>query len=333
MKYILKPKDNLNNILAPIEQDLKELETLLKKSLLSENYYLDELIKYVINSGGKRLRPALVFLFAKALNKGAVSEQHCALAQASEMIHTASLIHDDVIDEADIRRGLLTVGKKWNYKTAVISGDFILARALMQLVFVGNTVTEIFAKTINDLCIGEIQQGNQNYKIISFEDYIEKSTRKTAKLFVACSHSVAVSSSGITEKEINASKEYALNFGIAFQIIDDVLNFSQSKKEIGKPAGNDLKNGILTAPVLYALEEYEEKKDSTLKNLITNKIQKEKYFELALNLILNTQGIEKSKQLAQNYVNKAIKSLEVLEDSVYKQALIDFAVYNIERKL
>lgn len=330
-KITYKAESKLSAILKPVEEDLKQLENKLLEDFASGNSRLDEITRYVTKTEGKRLRPALVFLFAKALNKGLLSYNHLCLAEAVEMVHTASLIHDDVIDEAETRRGFLTVGKKWNYKTAVIVGDFILARSLIKLVLAGGIATELFANTLNELCIGEIQQGDQKFKIISFEDYIKKSERKTARLFVAGAECAASITSGTNNLIIKAVRDYSLNFGIAFQIMDDILNFTGSGKKVGKPAGNDLKNGILTAPVLFALEEYADNNDITLKKLINNKFKNKKEFNQAMNLVLKSDGIQKSKDLAGSYIGEAIKALDVMEDNIYKKALIDLAIYTLKR--
>jgi len=331
-KITNRAENKLNDLLKPVEEDLNRLEMKLSESLTSGNTRLDEIIGYVTKTGGKRLRPALVFLFAKALNNGFLSSNHFYLGEAVEMVHTASLIHDDVIDEAETRRGFLTVGKKWNYRTAVIVGDFILARSLTKLVSVGGVATELFANTLNELCIGEIQQGDQKFKIISFEDYIKKSERKTAKLFVAGAECAAAITPGANNVIIKAVRDYSLNFGIAFQIMDDILNFTGSREKLGKPAGNDLKNGILTAPVLFALQEFEKNNDLTFKKLINNKLKGKKDFNLAMNLVLKSNGIQKSRDLAETYIEEAVKALDVMEDNICKTALIDLAVYTLKRE-
>lgn len=331
-KFTNKTQNRLNDILKPVEEDLNQLEIKLSENLTSGNAQLDAITEYVIKTGGKRLRPALVFLFAKALNNGFLSSNHFYLGEAVEMVHTASLIHDDVIDEAETRRNFLTIGKKWNYRTAVIVGDFILARSLTKLVSVGGIATELFANTLNELCIGEIQQGEQKFKIISFEDYIKKSERKTAKLFAAGAECAAAITPDSNNVIIKAVRDYSLNFGIAFQIMDDILNFTGSYKKVGKPDGNDLKNGILTAPVLFALEEFEKKNDSTLKKLINNKLKGNKDFNKAMNIVLNSNGIQKSRELTEYYIEEAVKALDVMENNIYKKALIDLAVYTLKRE-
>jgi len=326
-----KKQNRLNEVLKPVEKDLGNLEINLLESLSSGNLPFDEIVKYVIKAGGKRLRPAMVFLLARALNKGKLSKNCFFLGEALEMVHTASLIHDDVIDEAETRRGFLTVGKKWNYRTAVIIGDFILSRALIKLVMVGGLATELFANTLNELCIGEIQQGDQKCKRIPFEDYIKKSERKTAKLFVAGAECVAAITPNSNNLINKAVREYALNFGIAFQIMDDILNFTGNQKTVGKPAGNDLKNGILTAPVLFALEELEKNNDNSLKKLINNRLRGKNDLNNAVDIIMKTNGIEKAKELTASFIEKAVNSLDIMEDSEYKEALIDLAIYTLKR--
>jgi len=308
------------------------LEKKLITNLAGNNAIIEKIMGYIIHAGGKRLRPAVSFLFAKALNNGCLSSSHFSLGQALEMIHTATLMHDDVIDEAETRRGLLTVGKKWGDKTAIISGDYLLARSLMQLAGLkNNSVVKIFATAMNDVCEGEIQQNSQN-GLISFDEYIEKSKRKTAALFAAGTQSAAVLTPNVNNLTVKAAGEYALNFGIAFQIVDDVLNFTSDKDETGKPAVVDFKNGIITAPVLFAIQEYEERGDLTLKNLVIKQSENEDEFNNCLNLILNSSGIQKAKELAFYYADLAKKSLDVIEDSIYKEALSDLTAYIIERR-
>jgi geranylgeranyl pyrophosphate synthase len=330
-KQFQKNNSGLENILKLIEKDLSSLNSELIKSLVSGNPHLDDVINYVFKSGGKRLRPALVILFAKALNKGNLSSYHFQLAEVVEMIHTASLLHDDVVDNAETRRGILTAGKKWNSKTAVLSGDYILAGALEKLVTVNSSVVKIYAETLSQLCQGEIFQENQSYKLISIEEYIKKSERKTARLFIAGVESVAITTQMINDNLIKASKDYALNYGIAFQIMDDIQNLVCDKNKTGKPAGLDLKNGIITAPVIFAVEEYEKNNENKLNNFIYTKFRKEKDLKEAVKLITNSSGIEKSLIMVDEYINKAVYSIFPLEDSKFKQALIDMAFVVKER--
>jgi all-trans-nonaprenyl-diphosphate synthase len=326
-------KSGLSQIFEPVSLELSVFDKKLIESLSCSSIVLNEITKYVIESGGKRLRPAVTFLIAKALNKGILPAEHFQIGLALEMIHTATLVHDDVIDKAETRRGNKTVQNIWNDKVAIAAGDYLLSKALARLASVNNNlVIDIFAKIMGEICEGEIDQNAQNYKLISVEQYIKKSSGKTAKLFVAGAESAAVLTPNTNNLIINASREYALNFGIAFQIIDDILNFTSNSEEFGKPVGIDLQNGILTAPVIFALKEYEEKQDTTLKNLINKQLKTESDFNLALELILNSKGIEKSKELAVFYASYARKSLDLFENNPYKKSLSDLITFILERK-
>jgi len=326
-----KPLKKLDRILKPIEKEISLLEDHLRGNLFSGNTELDKLVSYFFKSGGKRLRPAIIILFGKATNKGYLPVNNFELALAVEMIHTASLIHDDVIDDSETRRGILTLNKKWGSKTAVITGDYILSRALGKLTSLNILAVQMFSETLNELCVGEILQKNQSYKITGIDEYINKSEKKTAKLFMAGTECAASLMPETNNLVINAARGYSLNFGIAFQIVDDILNFTGKHQKVGKPMGNDLKHGILTAPVIYAVQEYEQKGDFTLRKLIENKFRQEKDFKKALKLIMESEGIKKAIKLAEKYAQKAISSLDVIENNSYKQALIDLANYTADR--
>lgn len=330
---ISQNKSDLFQIFESVSLELSILDKKLIENLSCSSEVLNKITKYIIEAGGKRLRPAVTFLMAKALNKGVVSSEHFQIGLALEMIHTATLIHDDVIDEAETRRGNKTVHKIWNDKIAIAAGDYLLAKALTRLASVNsNQVIEIFANVMGEICEGEIEQNAQNYKFITLDQYIDKSARKTAKLFVAGAESAATITPAADNVVIKAAREYALNFGIAFQIVDDILNFTSSSEEFGKPVGIDLQNGILTAPVIYALEEYKEKQDFRLESLIQNKLENEAEFNLALDLVLNSNGIEKAKDLAICYAKSARDSINTFDDNSYRDSLLDLVSFVLNRK-
>ena len=294
---------------------------------------MNKITGYVFSGGGKRLRPALCFLFAKALNNNVISSAHTHSGIAIELIHTATLIHDDVIDETKIRRGRETVHQMWDNKTAIIAGDFLLAKALVNLAHTNNpTVIELFANIMNEICVGEMQQSLQNYASVSIQEYIEKSKQKTAMLFIAAAKSAALLTPDIDNEVISAVEAYALNFGISFQIVDDILNFTSSEANSGKPSGIDLKNGIITAPALFALEEYELKGDSRLKELIQSQFTEEETFNRAMELIFHTNGISRAQDLARYYADLANKSLEIIYDNHCKNSLQNLLTFVLERK-
>lgn len=310
--------NDLSIVLKPVQAELYLFDDELFNCLNNQNYYLDKILKHIINSGGKRLRPAMVFLIAKALNNSMICDAQTKLAFSLELIHTATLIHDDVVDEAEERRNSATINALWGDKTAIIAGDYLLSKALNLLMQLENReVVEIFSNNLSEICIGEIQQLSTSSKRPSFEEYIEKSKRKTALLFSSGAKSSAILSNS-DEEIITAMNNFALNFGISFQIVDDVLNFSPNT---GKPAGLDLKNGIYTAPVIFAMEE-----NSQIEMLI-----EEQEIEKVLQIINESKALKKSKDLAIKYANSAIKELQVLKPSIYKASLVELANYNIQR--
>lgn len=333
IKQFSEDQIKLSDILRPVSTELNLLEKKLIEDLSDNNPLLNKIVQYVIQAGGKRLRPAVSFLIAKSLNKGYLSSNHFQLGQAIELIHTATLVHDDILDETETRRNRLTVNKKWDNKTAIIAGDFLLSKSLIKLAAVKNySVIEIFANIMSEICEGEIQQKLQNYQNTSFDQYIEKSKRKTANLFIAGAECAAILTPEVDNLTIKSARDYALNFGIAFQIVDDILNFTSTEDEFGKPVGIDLKDGIVTAPVIFAIEEYEKNGDFTLSRLIKQEFQDENNFKSALDLVLKSNGIERAKDLACYYANIADKSLAAIEDNPYKQTLKDLASYIIDRK-
>ncbi|MDD3150853.1 MAG: polyprenyl synthetase family protein [Candidatus Gastranaerophilales bacterium] len=306
-------KVNLTDILKPIEAELRLLEEKIAAGTSSENFLLSQITGYIFQSGGKKLRPAICFLIGKLFNNEILSKEHFELGKAIEIIHTATLIHDDFIDDADLRRGNITVNKKWNAKMAVIAGDFLLAKALHSLALIkNNRIVEIFATAMNDICEGEIQQNSQINEIITMDEYIEKSKRKTAILFLAGAESAAILIPNTENEQISAVRNYALNFGIGFQIIDDLLNFIPGQKSY-KSLKIDLINGIYTAPVLFALQE----NNSLLSALEAKNI------DYAVEIINKSDGFAKTIKLANKYLNNAEISLQNLPDTQSKQALIN----------
>lgn len=292
---------SLKNILEPIKSDLIKTKELITQSILGDSLFSTFAD---ISLEGKKLRPALAILTHKMLSQKENLNLY-NLASAIELIHIASLIHDDIIDDATQRRLAPSLNALKGNKTAVIAGDFILAKALNLLAKINNpNIISIFANSMENLCKGEILQKESLWQIPTLDNYIEKSKNKTANLFIAAMSSGAI----LSNSENKAIEEYALNFGIAFQVKDDLLNIETDL--------SDFKNGIFTLAAIFTIEEKPFLKDNldNIKNEITQ------------NAIIRT------KEIVESYTNKAIKALESFEDSSYKQALIEIAKYNIERK-
>ncbi|KAK3841891.1 MAG: solanesyl pyrophosphate synthase [Linnemannia gamsii] len=258
------------------------------------------------------------------------------LGEIVEMIHTASLLHDDVIDLADKRRNLLSANESFGNKMAVLGGDFLLARASIALARLRNhEVTELISTVIANLVEGEFMQlrngqvengRNRNGSMTTFEYYMEKTYMKTASLISKSCRSSAVLG-GATDEVCDIAYIYGKNIGLAFQLVDDMLDFTVTSDEFGKPAGADLKLGLATAPVLFAWEEYPE-----LGKLIKRNFDQEGDVELAWELVLKSQGLAQTRMLAQSHCQKAISALSQLPDSQAKTALIQLTEKVLDRK-
>ncbi len=313
---------SLKTILNPIDNDLNCFDSSLIESLNTNNNFINELSNQIIKSGGKRIRPAIAFLVSKNLDNNSPKINN--IAKAIELIHTATLIHDDIIDEASTRRGVETTNKLFGSKIAVVMGDFFLSTALKELAAVENPqIISIFSDYMKEVCEGEIQQTSSQGEFLSIDEYLEKSKRKTALLFAASAQSAAIIS---TENKslIKAVTEFALNLGIAFQITDDILNFTTCKKD--KPKGNDILSGIYTAPIIYAVE-YHQDKLKKLLNVESEELKLNKIIEL----INEAEGIEKSKKLAVDYAQKAYSSIDLLPLNDYNKSLKNLIDYILQR--
>ncbi|OGI18906.1 MAG: hypothetical protein A3B68_06705 [Candidatus Melainabacteria bacterium RIFCSPHIGHO2_02_FULL_34_12] len=313
-----------------ISNELSIVEENLISKLPAKSILLKEIISYIFSSGGKRIRPALSLLLAYAT--GNLHKKHIILAELTELIHTASLIHDDIIDSANLRRGRETVNNLWNDKVSVITGDFLFAQASVRLGELENTeIVKIYARVLSDLCDGETEQYSSLFNInTNWETYIRKSTAKTASLFAACCKSAALLNNQ-DEKIVKDANSFGNNFGISFQIVDDILDFTSNAKEIGKEVGADLKQGIITAPTLFALNSTDERAKQ-IKTLIENRFNNnEKDFDKTIRLIHELGACEQAKQLAIEYISKAKENLYFVRNEEIRSCLIKVADSVLER--
>lgn len=325
-------EDSILKIINPVAEDMVELGKELLNAVKSDNKLINAVCEYVIMSGGKRLRPVLAFLFAKALDNGVVSPHNMKIGIALEFIHTATLIHDDIIDDADLRRGKTTVNQVWDSKTAVIAGDFLLARALVYLAQIPDPrVMAVFAHTLSEVCEGEIQQSSQIKLIPSFDEYICKSERKTAMLFAAGTESAALICENSSNELVKSAREFSLAFGVSFQIVDDILNLIEDEKTTGKKQGLDIINGTITLPVIFALEELPSNQKIQIMHLLEKDDISESELQSVINCVLCTSGITRARAMAEEYSSRAEKSLSLLADSDYKNALIELVKFNLQR--
>ncbi|WP_421659334.1 solanesyl diphosphate synthase [Leptothermofonsia sp. ETS-13] len=316
------------SLFSPVEADLYLLTENLKKLIGARHPVLYAAAEHLFGAKGKRVRPAIVLLVSRATMKGhEITMRHRRLAEITEMIHTASLVHDDVVDEAELRRGVPTVHSSFGNRIAVLAGDFLFAQSSWYLANLDNLeVVKLLSQVIMDLAEGEIQQGLNRFATnLSIDAYLEKSYYKTASLIANSSKAAALLSegpAGLAEDMFS----YGRHIGLAFQIIDDILDFTGSTESLGKPAGSDLKSGNLTAPVLYALEE-----KPYLEVLIEREFAQPGDLEQAVTLVKDSGGIERSRELATQHTRLAVEHLEDLPPSASRQALLKLADYVLSR--
>jgi len=319
---------SVKSLLAPVDEDLRQLAENLKQLIGARHPILGAAAEHLFGAGGKRLRPALVLLVARATtDNGDITQRHRRLAEITEMIHTASLVHDDVVDEAALRRGAPTVNSMFDNRVAVLAGDYLFAQSSWYLANLDNlAVVKLLSEVIRDFAEGEIQQGLSQFDLdLSIEAYLEKSYYKTASLMANSIKASALLSNASIELAENLYR-YGKHFGLAFQIVDDILDFTATQEVLGKPVGSDLASGNLTAPTLYALEEA-----SALAELVDREFTESGDLELALKLVLESNGIDRARELATCHGKLAIAALQELPDSEARQALSDLTDYQLRR--
>lgn len=316
------------SLFMPVDNDLSLLTENLKKLIGTRHPILEAAAEHLFSAGGKRVRPAIVLLVARAtMVDEDITPRHRRLAEITEMIHTASLVHDDIVDEAELRRNVPTVNSLFDNRIAVLAGDFLFAQSSWYLANLDNLeVVKLLSEVIRDFAEGEILQGINRFDTsLSLEAYLDKSYYKTASL-IANSAKSACLLSGTSSELADNIYTYGRNLGLAFQIVDDILDFTASTEVLGKPAGSDLVSGNLTAPVLYALEE-----KPLLSVLIEREFSEEGDVETALDLVKQSNGIERAKSLALEHANLAAKHLEGLQASKYTAALQELPDYVVSR--
>jgi len=318
----------VTELLQPVEKDLEDLIFELKNLIGAGHPILQAAAEHLFSAGGKRLRPGIVLLISKAISpESNLSDKHKRLAEITEMIHTASLVHDDVVDEASIRRGVETVHSRFNTRVAVLAGDFLFAQASWHLANLDNVnVVKLLSRVIMDLAEGEIKQNLNRYDSgQTFTKYINKSYCKTASL-IANSAKAAGVLSQVNDQKLTMLYEFGKNIGLAFQVVDDILDFTGNDKQLGKPAVSDLASGYLTAPVLYALEENEK-----LSVLINRELVEKDDLNKALEIIMNSNAIERSRKLAENFASLSKEALIWLPESESKRALLSLPEFVLSR--
>lgn len=311
-----------------IQQELKSLDSNLGSMTGPRHPILHAAAEHLFQAGGKRIRPSIILLIGKATSRnGILKNEHMRLAEITEIIHTASLLHDDVIDDCNTRRGIGTVNSQFSNKVAVLAGDFLFAQSSWYLANLNNLeVVKVISKVITDFAEGEVQQALTNFDTsISISSYINKSFYKTASLIASgCKAAAIISSDDINMQ--NKFYNYGKHLGLAFQITDDILDIVGTNQSMGKPAGSDFKNGNLTSPLLFALNE-----SPDLYQLIEREFGEEGDPEHALEIIQSTNGIEQAKDLASEHVQASIQCLKQMQSNKYIEDLILLSEHVINR--
>jgi len=325
------------NAPAPIDFDsIKKLTTIEAKAvdqliineLSSDVVLINQMGHYIVGSGGKRLRPMLLLLAAKAL--GGTDDNHLLMAAVIEFIHTATLLHDDVVDDSDLRRGKESANAVWGNAASILVGDYLYSSAFEMMVRTGNMrVMEILSKTTTAIAEGEVLQLlNCNNPETTEQKYLEVIARKTAILFSAATKLAAVIAGSSTETEQGLAL-YGQHLGIAFQLIDDALDYKASKDELGKNLGDDLAEGKPTLPLIYAIQNGSETEAKVIIDAIKNGDRDA--FNEVYAIVQSTKAIDYTEQRADEEAQKAISALSVLPDSEYKQALTLLALFSVQR--
>lgn len=316
----------LKQIYAPIQQDLNQVKETLKSISRIDYKWLSEQLNYVVSETGKGMRPALTLFSGKLFTYNL--EYLLPMAVSVELMHTATLVHDDAIDKASTRRGRTTINSKFGDEIAILMGDFLFAKAGE---FVADTQTprviKLFSHTLGIISSGEIGQFRGAYNLHqNRDDYYRRIYRKTGSLFSLATQSGAILGKA-PEEAVVAMKEYADNLGIAFQIMDDILDFTSTEEAMGKPVGSDLLQGTLTLPAMLVIER--SPKDNPVTRFFETREQKN--VAEAIDIVRNTGIIKECYKIAGEYYEKACQNLKSIPASDSRQALYDLADFVIKQ--
>ena len=305
-------------------------ENKFKKSLKTTVPLLDKIMHYIIKRKGKQMRPMFVFLSAKLF--GETKESTYTAASLIELLHTATLVHDDVIDESNFRRGVFSINALWKNKISVLVGDFLLSRGLLLAVEKNEfELLKIVSHAVKDMSEGELLQIEKTRKLnITEEVYFEIIRKKTATLISACC-AAGASSSETSRKNISQMKIFGEKVGIAFQIKDDLFDYTQSPL-IGKPTGLDIREKKMTLPLIHTLNQVNKKEKSFIINTIKNDSKNSKKVEQIINLVKENKGLEFAENKMNEYYSESIKLLEKFDDNEAKDSLKKLVEFVVKRK-
>ncbi len=318
----------LKDIQAPIAQEMIEFEKKFRSFMKSKVFLLDQIMGYIVKRKGKQIRPMFVFLSAGLTGK--ISESTYRAASFIELLHTASLVHDDVVDDSSYRRGFFSINALWKNKIAVLVGDYMLTRAL--LLAVDNEdfdLLKIGSQAVREISEGELLQIAKARNLDITEDvYYDVIRQKTASLIAACC-AMGATSSGCDKETIGRMKDFGLNVGMAFQIKDDLFDYGN--EEIGKPLGIDIKEKKMTLPLIYALNNASKGEKRRIIRIVKNESNKPKKVQEVIDFVKKSGGIEYAIGVMNEYYEKAQEILKSSPDSIFKDSLSQLIQFTIER--
>ncbi|WP_337045066.1 polyprenyl synthetase family protein [Emticicia sp. 17c] len=319
---------NIKQIQAPIEQELKVFEKKFRQSMKTDVMLLDQIMSYIVHRKGKQVRPMFVFLTAGTL--GTINESTHRGAAMIELLHTATLVHDDVVDDSNYRRGFFSINALWKNKIAVLVGDYLLSRGL--LLSVDNqefNLLKIMSTAVKEMSEGELLQMEKARRLdINEELYYEVIRQKTASLIASCC-AVGAASVGCNEATIAEAKLLGEKIGMAFQIKDDLFDYGDA--EIGKPTGIDIKEKKMTLPLIYALNHAGWSEKRNIINLVKNHSENPKKVSEVIQFVKQSGGIQYTTEVMQRYVSEAKDILFTFPESAFRQSLHDLIQFTIER--
>jgi octaprenyl-diphosphate synthase len=317
-------------IFKPFQKDLDRFQDFFKRSMTSNVRLVDQVAKYIVKRKGKQLRPMLVLVSTRTLAEP--NERTFLASVVVELLHTATLIHDDVVDESEIRRGFPTINKMWKNKISILMGDYLLAKSLIISTEIGSIeLMNLIASVAKRMSKGELLQIQKSRKLnIDEHEYFQLISDKTASLLSACCEIGALTTGASLEKR-TILKSFGENLGIAFQIKDDLLDYQSRTRVIGKPVGNDLKEKKITLPLLYAFQESEDGERKKILKMLKNGVEK-KEVNAIIEFINKYDGINKASRKAMDHKDLAIAELEKLPESPAREVLKKLAEFVVNRK-
>lgn len=319
-------KDTLKEVTAPVRKDLSIFRSFFKKEISSDVFLLDQIINYLLKQKGKEIRPTLVFMTARMF--GTVDQRSFIAATMIELLHTATLIHDDVVDEADKRRGFLSINKIWRNKAGVLLGDFLLSKGLLiALEHKEYQLLHVLSDAVKKMSEGELRQlKTSNLFNMTEQRYFQIISEKTASLISACCQCGAIATTD-NETILSEMKDIGLNIGIAFQIKDDLFDYGID--DIGKPRRNDIKERKVTLPLIYALEHGSRKENLVIRRLMRKRKKTGKDIERIVSFVHEKEGLKLAEQKMKQFTESALISLRTLPvTSGYDdfEALVNFII-------